>query len=70
VNGGSIGSFTLTREPAEREAVVPARHWRPGLNEIVFRYAWTVEAREVYKTRENRRFAWRAHELELQPAAP
>jgi hypothetical protein len=69
VNGRAAGALTFTRETANHEAFVPAPFWRTGINEIRLVYGWTVEAREVYRTRETRRLAWRAEEVELQPAA-
>jgi len=70
VNGRSAATLSLTREKAEREVLVPAAHWRTGLNEIELVYAWTVEAREVYRTREVRRLAWKAEEFDFLPEAP
>ena len=70
VNGRSAGAVTLTGETTDRELLVPAPYWRKGINEVAFAYAWTVEAREVYRTREARRLAWKAEEVELLPAAP
>jgi hypothetical protein len=70
VNGRSAATLSMTRERTERDVLVPAAHWRTGLNEIELVYAWTVEAREVYRSREIRRLAWKAEELELVPATP
>ncbi len=70
VNGRSAATLSITQEKTEREVLVPAAYWRTGLNEIELVYAWTVEAREVYRTRESRRLAWKAEAFELLPAAP
>ena len=68
VNEEAVAVFTLGRDWAERNVSVPARHWRAGLNEVAFVYAWSVEARDVYRTRETRRLAWRAEEVAIRPA--
>ena len=65
VNGKRAGVLTLGRGATSAEAVVAAPFWKAGLNEIVFRYGYTVRADEVYRGSDPRRLGIRLERLEL-----
>jgi hypothetical protein len=67
VNGRPVERLTLARGPQTPALLVPASHWRTGLNEVRFGYAWTVVAGTVYGTPDARRVAWRVERVALLP---
>lgn len=66
INGNAPGLVSLAPGKTVAEAVVQAEFWKAGLNEIVFRYSYTVNAGEAYGTSDPRRIAVRLERLELR----
>jgi hypothetical protein len=70
VNGRAAGTLEVPAQRATVELVVPGMSWRRGLNEVVFEYAYTARARDLYGGGDGRPLALRLHALALQPAGP
>ncbi len=66
VNGASAGRLAFAPGISAAEIPVNERFWRRGLNEIVFRYRYTVDAGEAYDGSDPRRIALRLERLELR----
>jgi hypothetical protein len=69
-NGTDLGRWTLLPDLQARSLDVPAAIQRAGLNELVFRYAWTVRAGDAYGGDDARTIAVRATRLELRLRHP
>jgi len=67
VNGEDAGSLSLTPEERVWEAVVPAASWRPGLNEVRFRAAWSLSRKEAWAVDQPPFAAWRLEEIAVEP---
>ena len=65
VNKKPAGILTLTPGESPAELRIPARFWNAGLNEIVFRYAITSRADEVYGGSDPRQLGIRLEQFEL-----
>lgn len=63
VNGDAAGSLSLTGQERVWEAVVPAAAWRPGLNEVRFRAAWSLSRKEAWAVDQPPFAAWRLEEI-------
>ena len=66
MNGASAGRLAFAPGISAAEIPVNERFWRRGLNEIVFRYRYTVDAGEAYGDSNPRRIALRLERLELR----
>ena len=66
VNGRRASSITTSRGWQTVETKIPASFWREGLNEVLFRYGWTVEAESVYGGSDDRQIAFRLEQLDLE----
>ena len=66
INGKATGLVSLAPGKTVAEAIVRAEFWKAGLNEIVFRYSYTVNAGEAYGTSDPRRIAVRLERFELR----
>lgn len=67
VNGGAVGTLALERGTHRRYLPAPARFWKPGINEVLLRYGWTVTASEAYGGGDRRPLALRLSRVELVP---
>jgi hypothetical protein len=65
VNGNRAGALSPGEDWQIVETRIPASSWKAGLNEIKLRYAWTVEAGEVYGGEDERRVAIRVDKAGL-----
>jgi hypothetical protein len=65
VNGAGAGALSFAARHGAEEMLVPADYWRPGLNEIVFRYRYTVRASEAYGGNDPREIALRLERVAL-----
>jgi hypothetical protein len=60
VNGRPAAQWSFWPQESYQVVGVPAAFWKPGLNEIEFRYAWTTEG-------EGPRRAWRLATVTVRP---
>ena len=65
VNGQRVATRSWLPGQDVFQVAVPARFWQEGLNEILFRYGWVVEAGEAYGSADRRPIAVRIERLEL-----
>jgi hypothetical protein len=65
VNKRPAGVLTLAPTESAAELRVPERFWNAGLNEIVFRYAFTSRADEIYGGSDPRRLGVRIEQFGL-----
>ncbi len=68
VNGSPAATLGLDGGRQVAQVRIPALFWKEGLNEIRFRYDWTVEAEAVYGGEDRRRIALRLEQLQLRIA--
>jgi hypothetical protein len=65
INGRGAGAMSFSDGASVQEILIPPPFWRAGLNEIAFRYRYTVRADETYGGADPRLIALRLERLEL-----